>query len=83
MSPLPPTAPTGAMVIGARPVIGTGDEIRSVDPRTGEPLGPGYRAASAEQADQACRLAREAATTYRTTAPERRAAFLDRIADLL
>ncbi|MGW8655340.1 aldehyde dehydrogenase (NADP(+)) [Streptomyces griseus] len=83
MSLLPPTAPTGAMVIGARPVIGTGDEIRSVDPRTGEPLGPGYRAASAEQADQACRLAREAATTYRTTAPERRAAFLDRIADLL
>ncbi|MET9050547.1 aldehyde dehydrogenase (NADP(+)) [Streptomyces bacillaris] len=77
------TGPTGAMVIGARPVVGTGREIRSVDPRTGRPLEPGYPAASVHQADRACELAREAAAPYRTTAPERRAAFLDRIADLL
>ncbi|MDX2917007.1 MULTISPECIES: aldehyde dehydrogenase (NADP(+)) [Streptomyces] len=83
MSDLPRTRPTGAMVIGTRPVTGTGEEIRSVDPRTGQPIEPGYPAASADQADRACELAREASTAYRTTTPQRRAAFLDRIAELL
>ncbi|MFE3709833.1 aldehyde dehydrogenase (NADP(+)) [Streptomyces scopuliridis] len=83
MSALPRTGPTGAMVIGAEPVIGTGEEIRSVDPRTGAALDPGYRTASAEHVDRACALAKQAFPAFRTTSAEWRATFLDRIADLL
>ncbi|MFD3482724.1 aldehyde dehydrogenase (NADP(+)) [Streptomyces sp. NPDC058665] len=71
------------MVIGAEPVIGTGEEIRSVDPRTGAALDPGYRTASAEHVERACALAKRAFPAFRATGAERRAGFLDRIAELL
>lgn len=77
------TGPTGAMVIGAAPVTGTGDEVRSTDPRTGTALEPGWPAASAGQLDRACALAAEAFPVYRETSPDRRARFLERIATLL
>ncbi|MFJ8792498.1 aldehyde dehydrogenase (NADP(+)) [Streptomyces sp. NPDC102462] len=83
MSALPRTSPAGVMVIGAEPVIGTGEEIRSVDPRTGAALDPGYPAASAAQVERACALAEQAHPVFRETTAERRAEFLERIADLL
>ncbi|MFE7976178.1 aldehyde dehydrogenase (NADP(+)) [Streptomyces shenzhenensis] len=83
MSALPRTSPAGVMVIGAEPVIGTGEEIRSVDPRTGAPLDPGYLAASPAHVERACALAERAHPVFRATTAERRAEFLERIADLL
>lgn len=83
MSVLPRTGPTGAMVIGAEPVICTGEKIRSVDPRTGEALDPGYFVASVEHIERACALAARAFPVFRATTTEQRAEFLERIADLL
>ncbi|MEV7869341.1 aldehyde dehydrogenase (NADP(+)) [Streptomyces sp. NPDC088124] len=83
MSALLRSGPAGAMVIGASPVLGTGAEIRSVDPRTGEALDPGYPAASAEHVERACALAEQAHPVFRATTAEHRAAFLERIAELL
>ncbi|MFI6703533.1 aldehyde dehydrogenase (NADP(+)) [Streptomyces sp. NPDC050509] len=83
MSALPLTGPTGAMAIGAEPVIGTGEEIRSVDPRTGAALDPGFREASAEDIERACALAQRAFPEFRALGAERRAEFLDRVAELL
>ncbi|ASQ91919.1 aldehyde dehydrogenase (NADP(+)) [Streptomyces sp. 11-1-2] len=83
VSPLPQTGPTGVMVIGGETVIGTGEEIRSVDPRTGATLDPGYRAASVEHVERACALAKRVFPTFRATDAGRRAEFLERIADLL
>ncbi|TDD39334.1 aldehyde dehydrogenase (NADP(+)) [Saccharopolyspora elongata] len=79
----PQTCPTGAMVIGAEPVIGTGEEVRSADPRTGAAIGPAYPAASVEQVERACALAAQAFPVFRATTAERRAEFLECIADLL
>lgn len=80
----PPTHhPTGSMIIGAKPVTGTGDEVRSTDPRSGVALAPGYPAASAEEVDRACALAAVAFPAFRATTAAGRATFLDRIADLL
>ncbi|MEV5541293.1 aldehyde dehydrogenase (NADP(+)) [Saccharopolyspora shandongensis] len=83
MSAPPQTCTTGAMLIGAEPVIGTGEEVRSADPRTGAALGPAYPAASVEQVERACALAAQAFPAFRATTAERRAEFLERIADLL
>ncbi|WP_395474614.1 aldehyde dehydrogenase (NADP(+)) [Saccharopolyspora spinosa] len=77
------TCPTGAMIIGAEPVIGTGKEIRSSDPRTGAALDPAYPTASAEHVERACALAAQAFPVFRATTAERRAEFLERIADLI
>ncbi|ONM46737.1 aldehyde dehydrogenase (NADP(+)) [Nocardia donostiensis] len=79
----PQTSPTGAMIIGNEPVLGSGEEVRSTDPRTGAALDPAYRAASVEQIDQACALAAHAFPEFRAITSERRARFLERIADLL
>ncbi|MEU1982343.1 aldehyde dehydrogenase (NADP(+)) [Nocardia sp. NPDC019395] len=83
MTASPQIRPTGALVIGLESVQGRADEVRSADPRTGEAFGPAYRAASAEQIDRACELAAQAFPVYRSTSPEQRAGFLDRIAELL
>ncbi|MCK1797309.1 aldehyde dehydrogenase (NADP(+)) [Streptomyces sp. XM4193] len=81
-TPLGPR-PTGSMVIGPEPVRGTGEELRSADPRTGTDLEPGFPAASQEQIERACALAESAAAPFRAAGAERRAAFLDRVAELL
>ncbi|MGI8312610.1 aldehyde dehydrogenase (NADP(+)) [Saccharopolyspora hattusasensis] len=77
------TGPTGAMIIGGEPVTGTGEDVRSTDPRTGAALEPGYPAAAGEQVEQACALAAAAFGVYREIPAARRAGFLERIADLL
>ncbi|AGP59228.1 aldehyde dehydrogenase (NADP(+)) [Streptomyces rapamycinicus] len=83
MSVLFPSGPVGAMVIGGESVVGTGEEIRSADPRTGAALDPGYPAASAGHLERACALAEQAFPVFRATTAEQRAGFLERIADLL
>ncbi|MGW3472999.1 aldehyde dehydrogenase family protein [Saccharopolyspora sp. NPDC000995] len=77
------TSPTGAMVIGAETVIGTGKEVRSSDPRTGAALDPAYLTASVEHVERACALAAQSFPVFRATTAERRAEFLERIADLI
>ncbi|OLL76495.1 Ketoglutarate semialdehyde dehydrogenase [Pseudonocardia sp. Ae168_Ps1] len=72
------------MIIGGAPVAGAGDDgISSTDPRTGTALEPAWPAASTGQLDRACALAAEAFPVYRALPVERRAGFLERIADLL
>lgn len=68
------------MFIGRRAVQGSEGEVRAVNPETGETLEPAYRGATREQLDEACRLAWEAFDAYRATAPDTRAAFLERVA---
>ncbi|GAA1091311.1 aldehyde dehydrogenase (NADP(+)) [Nocardiopsis composta] len=80
-APGPGPAPTGRMFIGAERTAGSGPELRSTDPATGEPLEPGYPAAGAAEADRACALAEEAFDAYRATPAEQRAAFLEAVAD--
>jgi 2,5-dioxopentanoate dehydrogenase len=86
-TPIPTGAPldratlTGASLIGASEVQGTGTVIHGVNPRTGEPLEPGYALVGLEEVERAATLAAEAFHSYRQTTPEKRAAFLDTIAD--
>ncbi len=55
--------------------------FRAFDPVRGEPFGPEFRDASPEEVDEAVRQAELAFEPYHQLAPERRAAFLDRIAE--
>lgn len=55
--------------------------LRGLNPATGEPLEPAYPSASRQELDEACRLAGEAFDPYRAIEPERRASFLEAIAD--
>ncbi len=71
---------TGEMFFGAARVRGTAGEVRATDPRTGEDLEPAFGLGTREDVDRAARLARAAFRTYRATAPEARAAFLEDVA---
>ncbi|MBV8686548.1 MAG: aldehyde dehydrogenase (NADP(+)) [Alphaproteobacteria bacterium] len=68
------------MFIGGRAVKGSVGELRGIDPSTGEALEPAYGGATPEQLDEACRLADEAFDPYRALGRDRRAAFLEAIA---
>jgi alpha-ketoglutaric semialdehyde dehydrogenase len=72
---------TGASLIGADDVIGSGGTFQAVDPSTGEQLDPAFGEAGAEDVARATRLAWQAFGSYRHTVPEVRAAFLESIAD--
>ncbi|OEU95998.1 aldehyde dehydrogenase (NADP(+)) [Streptomyces oceani] len=72
---------TGAMFIGSERRIGQGPVLEPVDPRTGASLHPGYGSGSATDVEDACQLADLAAPELRATPPERRAAFLERVAE--
>ncbi|MGW6744493.1 aldehyde dehydrogenase (NADP(+)) [Streptomyces sp. NPDC055025] len=72
---------TGAMFLGAERRTGREPVIASVDPRTDTVLEPGYGSAAPEDVARACELAEQAAPAYRATSPERRATFLERVAD--
>ncbi|MGI6873869.1 aldehyde dehydrogenase (NADP(+)) [Amycolatopsis sp. 3B14] len=72
---------TGEMFIGAARVTGSGKEVFSRDPRTGEELTPGYRYGGTAEVSRAAALAEEAFDVYRATDSATRAAFLERIAD--
>lgn len=71
----------GEMLIGSAAVKGSKSGIQAVNPATGELLEPIYAGGSQAEVDQACALAAAAFNTYRETAPEARAAFLEEIAD--
>ncbi|MFC5929400.1 aldehyde dehydrogenase (NADP(+)) [Cryobacterium melibiosiphilum] len=72
---------TGFSLIGGVPVTGTHGEVAGVNPVTGETLAPGYGLVGVDEVDRAAELAWTAFATYRKTAPEARAAFLETIAD--
>ncbi len=74
---------TGKMLIGQHPLCGTRDAIRAINPATNMPMEPAYAGGSREHVEQACALAWAAFDTYRETALEDRARFLERIADNL
>ncbi|MFJ8883101.1 aldehyde dehydrogenase (NADP(+)) [Streptomyces sp. NPDC102402] len=76
----PTTELAGTMFVGSEPVAGTGPEVRSVDPRTGEDLAPAYHFAAPSDVERACLLAEEAFDAFRSTHPWQRARFLERIA---
>nr|WP_245196706.1 aldehyde dehydrogenase (NADP(+)) [Sphingomonas jejuensis] len=69
------------MFIGADAVAGTAGELHAIDPASGQTLDPVYRGATRDQLDRACALADDAFDSYRETAPDVRAAFLEAIAD--
>ncbi|NAZ83076.1 aldehyde dehydrogenase family protein [Kineococcus sp. R8] len=69
------------MFLGASRHRGGAGEVSGVDPRTGETLSPAYGFADAADVDRAATLARDAFASYRCTAPDVRAAFLESVAD--
>ncbi|AXK36667.1 aldehyde dehydrogenase (NADP(+)) [Streptomyces armeniacus] len=72
---------TGAMFLGSERRTGQGPALDPLDPRTGASLGPAYGSAAASDVADACLLADRAAPALRATPPDRRAAFLERVAD--
>ncbi|UTW11497.1 aldehyde dehydrogenase (NADP(+)) [Marinobacterium rhizophilum] len=72
---------TGEMLIGARAVRGQAKAIQGINPATGESLAPAFGGGGQAEVDQACALAAQAFDTFRETAPEARAAFIEAIAE--
>jgi 2,5-dioxopentanoate dehydrogenase len=72
---------TGQMIIAGSPVRGSGAEIRGFDPNTGSELEPAYRYGDASHVEAACAAATTAFGEYRATSRERRASFLEAIAE--
>lgn len=71
----------GKSMIGSRLGAGNAETFHGVNPATGGKLEPSYHAASAEEVQEAARLAAEAFSSYRKTTGVQRAAFLRMIAD--
>src|ERR1035437_7072229 len=71
---------TGEMLIGARMVRGTSETIHAVNPATGAEMEPVFGGGSAQDVDAACVLAEAAFDAYRAVSLERRAKFLEAIA---
>jgi alpha-ketoglutaric semialdehyde dehydrogenase len=69
------------MLIGGAAVRGQAGELLAFDPSSGEALAPSFGAGGTAEIDRACRLASLAFDTYRETSLERRAGFLEFIAD--
>ena len=74
---------SGKMLIGDESTFGNNGEVNAFDPVAGKTIEPAFGVAGPEQINQACVLADEAFDSYRNTAPEVRAAFLEAIADNL
>ncbi|MFJ3816566.1 aldehyde dehydrogenase (NADP(+)) [Streptomyces sp. NPDC090056] len=72
---------TGHSILAGRDAPGTGTAWHAVTAVSGEPFGPVFRDASAEQVAEAARLAAADARAFRALPPERRAAFLDACAE--
>jgi len=71
---------TGKMLIGGRAVLGTEGTLRAINPSTGAKMEPAVGGGSASNVDAACSLAAAAFDTYRATSLEKRALFLEAIA---
>jgi alpha-ketoglutaric semialdehyde dehydrogenase len=72
---------TGHLYIGQARELGTLGEFRAINPATGAVLEPAFGTADPNAISRACEAAHLAFDSYRETAPERRAAFLDTIAE--
>lgn len=72
---------SGALLIGSENVNGKNGETRGFDPSNGERLDPVFGGASLADVDRACGLAAEAFDGYRAVSLERRAQFLETIAE--
>ncbi|WP_419830205.1 aldehyde dehydrogenase (NADP(+)) [Methylobacterium sp.] len=70
----------GENLIGAQAQRGTQAAFQAVEAATGNTLEPDFPGASLADLDRVCALADSAFDTYRETAPEARAAFLEAIA---
>ena len=73
--------PKGQQLIGQDAFFATGAPIMAVNPATGEQLEPEYASSGFAEVDRACALAESASVEYRTLSPEKRAEFLETIAD--
>jgi 2,5-dioxopentanoate dehydrogenase len=72
---------TGEFLLAGEWVRGTEGSVHAIDPATGERLDPPFGMASTMHADLAANAAREAFAEFRRTTPQRRAEFLELIAD--
>lgn len=73
---------TGEQIIGHQLIRGQGRELLAINPATEEAIPtPVFNCASANLVNQACELADQAFDSLRSTSPERRAQFLEAIAD--
>ncbi|WFF42552.1 aldehyde dehydrogenase (NADP(+)) [Salinicola endophyticus] len=72
---------TGELLIGQQAIKGSRDPIVAIDPASGERLPTEFQGGSVEDVARACELAGAAFDSYRETASEARAAFLEAIAE--
>ncbi|TDW67616.1 NADP-dependent aldehyde dehydrogenase [Novosphingobium sp. PhB55] len=72
---------TGELLLGARSIRGTSGSFEASDPTTGNSMAPSFGGASIDQVDAACTLAARAFDGFREVPLERRAAFLEAIAE--
>lgn len=74
---------TGCNFIGGQRSAAGSVRLQSLDARTGEALPQAFARATPEEVDAAAQAAEAAFAEYNATAPQRRAQFLDAIADQL
>ena len=74
---------TGELLIGGKHRRGSGSAQLAINPTTGATLEPAFAAGTAHDAAEACRLASDAFDQFRALSLERRAAFLDSVAQAI
>ncbi|ANC44001.1 aldehyde dehydrogenase (NADP(+)) [Pandoraea pnomenusa] len=74
---------TGEMLIGRADVRGSAGTLEAFDPTRGERLAPAFGAGTVQDVERACELAREAFDPFRTLPLERRAQFLEAVAQAI
>jgi NADP-dependent aldehyde dehydrogenase len=72
---------TGNLLIGAQEVFATAGTMRALNPSTNAEIEPSFAFGSSADVDRAAQLADDAFDSYNNTSLERRAAFLERIAN--
>ena len=70
----------GAILIGASEQLGSAT-FAATNPATGEEIGPAFHEAGKAEVERACALAEAAFPTFSELEPNKRAAFLERVAD--
>jgi 2,5-dioxopentanoate dehydrogenase len=71
---------TGEMLIGSRAVRGTHGSLQAINPATGEKMQPLFGEGTEADVDAACKLAEAAFNPFRALSLEKRAQFLEAIA---
>lgn len=72
---------TGKMLLGQSELLGQNGEIFAINPTTGEQMTPAFGCGNEKQVEDACALADAAFDSYRNIGADKRAAFLEQIAD--